>query len=281
MIHHGNCLCGTVRWRYEGVFDGMTHCHCGHCRKAHGTAYATYVVGAKGGLHWESGEHAITRRESSPGFIRSFCRLCGSVLPNPHFEAIMAAPAGGFEGEPGIRPTANIFAQWKAPWFPITDTLPQHANYPGQAAPAVSRPVPPASTDGKLRGSCLCGAVGFEVSEAFRIVQHCHCTRCRRGRAAAFATNGFTGPEGVRFTRGQEMLQVYRHQEARYFAQVFCGACGSKMPRHCPERQIAIVPLGALDDDPGREAERHVFASDRAPWDEITDPLPCFAAMPG
>lgn len=280
MSHSGHCLCGTVRWRHAGAFEGMTHCHCSFCRKAHGSAYATYVIGAREDFQWEAGTDAITRRESSPDFTRSFCRHCGSVLPNPHFEKIVAAPAAGFEGDLGIQPSAHIFVRWKAPWFPITDGLTQHDNYPGEPAPAVAHQRPAPSQDGLLRGSCLCGVIGFQVSEPFKVIQHCHCTRCRRGRAAAFATNGFTSPEGVRFTRGDDHLQVYRHKEARYFAQVFCVTCGSKMPRHCPERQIAIVPFGALDDDPGRPAERHVFAASKVPWDEITDQLPCFAAMP-
>ncbi|MBM4227154.1 MAG: GFA family protein [Gammaproteobacteria bacterium] len=280
MNHLGHCLCGTVRWRHAGTFERMTHCHCGLCRKAHGSAYGTYVIGARRDFQWEAGEEAITRRESSAGFTRSFCQHCGSVLPNPHFDDIVAAPAAGFEGDLGIRPSAHIFARWKAPWFPITDALPQHDNYPGEAAPAVTCAAPTPSQDGLLRGSCLCGAVGFEVSEAFKVVQHCHCTRCQRGRAAAFATNGFTSLAGVHFTRGEDNLRVYRHLEARYFAQVFCVICGSKLPRHCPERQIAIVPFGTLDDDPGRMAERHVFTASKASWDEITDQLPCYAAMP-
>ena len=46
------------------------------------------------------------------------------------------------------------------------------------------------------------------------------------------------------------------------------------MPRLQPERGLAIIPMGSLDDDPGIRPERHIFAASRAPWFEIADRLP-------
>ena len=40
------------------------------------------------------------------------------------------------------------------------------------------------------------------------------------------------------------------------------------------------LPLGALDDDPGVKPRRHVFVADKAPWFDITDPLPQFLQLP-
>jgi hypothetical protein len=34
-------------------------------------------------------------------------------------------PAGELDADPGARPTAHIFVAHKAPWFEITDDLPQ------------------------------------------------------------------------------------------------------------------------------------------------------------
>jgi hypothetical protein len=36
---------------------------------------------------------------------------------------------GTLEDEPTIRPTAHIFVGSKAPWFNITDDLPQHKEF--------------------------------------------------------------------------------------------------------------------------------------------------------
>ena len=276
----GSCLCGEVRWSYDGEFSQATHCHCSMCRKGHAAPFATYAVGPRAPFAFTAGEAAIRRYESSPGFIRSFCGRCGSVLPNPHFADIVAIPMGNFDEDPGLRPSAHIFVRWKAPWYPLTDALTRHDNYPGADAPAVDRPTPGPAADGVLGGSCLCGDVAFTVSGEFSRVFSCHCSRCRKARAAAHTVNGFTAAENLQFIRGTEQLVTYRVPEARFFAHVFCARCGSGMPRADRERGFAVVPFGALDDDPGRYADCHIFVGSKAPWFEITDGLPQFESLP-
>jgi hypothetical protein len=38
---------------------------------------------------------------------------------------------GTLVDDPGITPSMHIFVASKAPWYEITDNLPQHANLPG------------------------------------------------------------------------------------------------------------------------------------------------------
>jgi len=111
-------------------------------------------------------------------------------------------------------------------------------------------------------------------------VNHCHCSRCRKARGTANATNVMVTLDGVRFTRGADLLTTYRVPDARFFAHVFCRVCGSSMPRLDEARNIAMVPMGSFDDDPGARPERHIFVDSRAPWDTITDTLPQFPAGP-
>jgi hypothetical protein len=68
--------------------------------------------------------------------------------------------------------------------------------------------------------------------------------------------------------------------DAKHFTHVFCRVGCASMPRLDEGRGIAIVPMGAFDDDPGVRPERHIFVDSRAPWDEITDGLPEFAGPP-
>ena len=276
----GSCLCGTVRWNYDGVFDRMVHCHCGMCRKAHAAPFATYAVGQRSPLAFESGQDAITNYESSPGFIRAFCAQCGSVVPTPEGGERVPIPAGCLDDEPGIETSAHIFVKSKAPWHTITDALAQHDNYPGDAEGAVERAGVTPSTDGRLRGSCLCGTVAYEITGDFKVVHNCHCSRCRKARAAAHTTNGFTAMDDVRFTRGGDTIKTYKHTDARYFSQVFCPTCGSGLPRLDPERKIAVIPFGSLDDDPGRSGDDHIFVGSKASWYEITDEVPQFEQAP-
>ncbi|MGE0486313.1 MAG: GFA family protein [Gammaproteobacteria bacterium] len=276
----GSCLCGTVRWHYAGAFELMTHCHCSMCRKAHGAPFATYVMGPRAPFAWDAGTNAIVARESSPGFVRSFCRHCGSVLPNTHLGERLALPAGVLDDDPGIRPAAHIFVADQAPWYAITDSLTRHDYYPGANAPAVAATPPPHSTDGCLRGGCLCGEVRYVMEGGFTPVHNCHCSRCRKARAAAHTTNGFTAVDRLEFTRGADLVTTYRLPAAQFFAQAFCAACGSGLPRHDPGRGIVVVPFGSLDDDPGRGADDHIFVDSKAAWFDITDELPRYPARP-
>jgi hypothetical protein len=188
-------------------------------------------------------------------------------------------PAGSHSHGPQV--DAHIFITSKAPWHAITDQLPQFEAYPPSE---ISKVYPdkslPARPQGVLRGSCLCDAIQFNVTEAFRVVHNCHCSRCRRARAAAFTTNGFTSINGVHFVRGESRVKLYKVPDAKFFTHAFCNQCGSGVPRKDPDRGIAIIPLGALDDDPGAGAVDHIFTHDRAQWFDITDNLPIFAQEP-
>jgi hypothetical protein len=131
-----------------------------------------------------------------------------------------------------------------------------------------------------VQGSCLCGGVAFEMTGTPRGVTHCHCSRCRKTRGSANATNLFLPIDGVRYLRGEELLTEYRAPQAKYFTHVFCKGCGSSLPRFDAARGIAIVPMGSFDDDPGVRPNRHIYVGSKAPWDAITDDLPQFEGPP-
>jgi hypothetical protein len=274
------CLCGQVTWRLNGPLELMSHCHCARCRKAHGALFATYVAGPASGFGLRGGEY-VTRFDSSPGSFRCFCARCGSVVPGDPFEGRVFVPAGNLEDDPGVRPRAHIFVGSKAPWFEIRDALPRFEAYPqGMDAPVLPNRPPIDPAGGGARGSCLCGAVAYVVEGEPRRCVNCHCSRCRKARSAAHASNLFTAADGVRFTHGEEERTIFKLPEARFFSQAFCRACGSKVPRIDRDRGIAIVPMGSLDDDPGIRPQLHIFVGSKAPWYEIADDLPRYAESP-
>ena len=275
----GGCLCGEVRWRVEPPFTLGHHCHCSRCRKAHGSAYASYAAGPAAGYS-RTGE--IARFESSPGYWRGFCPRCGSVVPvDPDGERCFF-PVGGLDEDPPLRIEAHIFAASRAPWFEFSDALPRFDAYPpGFGASAVPDPTPGALPEGRAqdgagapRGSCLCGGVRFTLRGPAQLARYCHCGRCRKARAASHAANLLASDGAVVITRGAERLVSYKIPEALRFTQSFCGDCGGKLPRIDPERKLAVVPMGALDDDPGLRPGGHIFVASKARWDEITDALP-------
>jgi hypothetical protein len=251
------------------------------CRKHHGALFATFVATPAKQFRWLAGEHGVATYPSSSNGTRSFCGICGSVAPIVMPEIDLAfVPAGNLEGDLGIKPQNHMFVGSRAAWHEITDDLPQFEKYPpGFDAPDNVRPVI-APKDGFALGSCLCGDVAFELEGAPTLVRNCHCSRCRRARSAAYATNVFYPADRLHWTRGQECIAEYKLPGARFFATAFCRRCGSSLPRVSPERGIVVVPAGSLDTDPRMQPMAHIHVASKATWFDITDSLPQFAELP-
>jgi len=280
-VYQGQCLCGDVTWEFTGKPTGSYHCHCTMCRKAHGAAFGTYYFVSADRFRMSAGKDGVRHFQSSAEQTRSFCPVCGSVVPNQDSKGgFYFVPAGAHTDGPAIE--AHIYVASKATWQRIADDLPQHETYPPGASSSViaEKTRPPKPDDVVARGSCLCEAVEFEMIEPFKIVHNCHCTRCRRARAAAFTTNGFTSMDGIRFLKGEDHLVLYKVPDAKFFTHAFCDICGSGLPRIDKQRKLAAIPLGALDDDPGQGPVDHIFVENKADWYEISDNLPQFSQGP-
>jgi hypothetical protein len=226
------------------------------------------------------GEQHVVRWESSPGFHRCFCGRCGSVVPGAPADGLIFLPAGNFLTDPGIRPQAHIFVGSKAPWYEIPDSLPRFEAFPPGVDAPVSPDRAPLDPPGGTRGSCLCGGVTFVIESPPLRSHNCHCSRCRKARSAAHASNLFTAVDGVRFTRGEDRILRYKVPDAERFTHVFCATCGSGVPSLNRTTGFAGVPMGALDDDPGMRPISHIFVGSKAPWFDIVGDLPQFAEYP-
>jgi hypothetical protein len=279
-MNPGSCLCGTVQFE-AGPFEEMVHCHCSMCRRHHGAMFATFLTGRAGSFRWRAGQDAIGTYASSSRGLRPFCRRCGSVTPTVLPEAGIAfIPAGNLEGDPGLRPSAHMFAGSNADWFPITDALPRHERFlPGYDGESIDNPVA-APRRGIVHGRCLCGDVEFELAGEPEIVQNCHCTRCRRARSAAHATNAFFRREQLTWVRGEDRVESFALPGAKRFGQAFCRRCGSAVPRVVASSGYVVVPCGSLNSAPGKLPRGHIFTGSKAPWYEVTDGLPQWEELP-
>lgn len=128
----GSCLCKSVRYEVRGPLGRASHCHCSMCRKAHGAAFATYARVKRSDFALLAGQEHIATYRSSPGVARTFCRNCGSTLQfvTDARPESFALALGTLDDDPGVRPALHIFAGSKAPWYDITDGLPEHETYP-------------------------------------------------------------------------------------------------------------------------------------------------------
>jgi len=267
----GQCLCGSHRFEVDGALQANHHCHCGYCRKHHGSAFATMVGVSPDHLRWERGE--AIRYESSPGTFRESCATCGTPLPL-EIEGMPTFVPAGCLGDFAEPIEFHIFTGSKAPWYEIRDALPAFEAYPPGIEAGTQAAREPVDPPGGVRGSCLCGDVAYVIEGDPITARHCHCTRCRRGRGAAHASNLVVSADVFRFTRGEQGIRSYRVPEAKYFTQCFCGRCGATVPTLDLDRRIAIVPMGSLDDEAPIGPQEHIWTSAIPSWSGIHDDLP-------
>lgn len=123
----GHCLCGTVRYEIRGEPVAMMYCHCEECRRATGSSLNTSVFVRTDDFHVVAGEAAVSFHETSPDNRRHYCNRCGSPLFKHFVEpaGLLTVRAGTLDGDPGVRPRGHIWVSEKAPWFEISDGLPQ------------------------------------------------------------------------------------------------------------------------------------------------------------
>ncbi len=114
----GSCLCGEVNFKFEGRLEKFFLCHCKHCQKDTGSAFAANVFSTHGSLTWIKGRERIKIYHLlGSRHVKSFCSNCGSALPYVDKQnGLTLIPAGSLEGELNLSPTAHIFSASRANW---------------------------------------------------------------------------------------------------------------------------------------------------------------------
>jgi len=125
----GRCECGAVRYRVADAFRYAANCHCSRCRAATGTAFKAFAGIERERLEITDGsDRLLVVGEEELNDTR--CGACGSLLFSVVRDgAYVHVAMGSLVDAPTIRPTAHIFVGSKAPWFEITDDLPQFEEY--------------------------------------------------------------------------------------------------------------------------------------------------------
>lgn len=132
----------------------------------------------------------------------------------------------------------------------------------------------------RIKGSCLCGAVSFDVANAFEKLFLCSCRQCRQITGSAFASNLFVDAQGFDWLGGTEEIVSYQ-VPGRDISKSFCRVCGSGVPWISGDRTNMIVPAGALR-APAHVAERiRIFTSEQPEWASGLDEVPAHAKFPG
>jgi hypothetical protein len=101
----GRCLCGSVRFEYDGEVGPAGICHCADCRHVTGSAFNVGVRLEAKDFHVVKGvPRGFTKRaDSGNDLTRYFCPDCGSPLygSSPAHPDFIYARAGSLD-DPGV-----------------------------------------------------------------------------------------------------------------------------------------------------------------------------------
>lgn len=122
------------------------------------------------------------------------------------------------------------------------------------------------------KGSCLCGAITFEIHGPLSDVINCHCSQCRKQTGHYYATTTVQSKD-LKFTSPQADLSWY--MASPNAKRGFCKQCGSALFwKDEPEKPYIAIMAGALDEPSGLETKAHIFCADKGDFYDITDDLP-------
>jgi hypothetical protein len=125
----GRYECRAVSYRVADEFLYAANCHCSNCRAGTGSAFKAFGGIERDKLEVTQGADTLLVWGEDDG-NHTRCGVCGSLLYSVVRDGKYVHVAlGSLEDEPSIRPTEHIFVGSKAPWYEITDELPQNDEY--------------------------------------------------------------------------------------------------------------------------------------------------------
>lgn len=119
-------------------------------------------------------------------------------------------------------------------------------------------------------GSCLCGAVTFEVSCALPPPDACHCTKCRKQSGHYWASTDL--PRAAVEIHGEDRITWYSSSDR--VRRGFCSTCGASLFWDPIFKDTIAIAMGAFDAPTATTLGHHIFVADKGDYYAITDGLP-------
>jgi hypothetical protein len=120
------------------------------------------------------------------------------------------------------------------------------------------------------KGSCLCGAVTFEVTGDLQPPDGCHCTQCRKSSGHFFVSTDV--PRGAVTIRGGGHITWF--QSSDKVRRGFCAICGAPLFWDPIHKDWIGLAMGAFETPTGVRMAIHVHVSDKGDYYDLTDGLP-------
>lgn len=119
-------------------------------------------------------------------------------------------------------------------------------------------------------GSCLCGAVRFDVSAQLDPAIACHCTMCRKQSGHFWVSTEV--PRAALTLHGADRLTWY--QASPKVRRGFCATCGSFLFWDPLRGDKIAVAMGAFDGPTGTHTAQHIFVTDKGDYYTLADGVP-------
>lgn len=128
-------------------------------------------------------------------------------------------------------------------------------------------------------GSCLCGAVKFEVHGTFESFYLCHCTRCQKDSGSAHGANLFSSTAKLEWLQGQNQVRAFQLPGTRH-AKAFCQNCGSGVPSLQKGGALVVVPAGSLDTSNDMKITARIYCASAPAWAAAINEAPKYDKLP-
>lgn len=119
-----------------------------------------------------------------------------------------------------------------------------------------------------VRGSCLCGAVHYEVAGELRQSVACHCSQCRKTSGHFWSATQVAG----------DRLTIHEDGALRWFQSSakarrgFCRLCGSSLFwQHADDGGAVSIGSGTLEALTGMIEARHIHIENKGDYYEIPE----------
>ena len=127
----------------------------------------------------------------------------------------------------------------------------------------------------RYTGSCLCGAVRYELTAELGPIEICYCQMCRKASGGPLATNAPIAREALHLRSGRELLAKYESSPGE--KRVFCGRCGSPIYSHRAARpEVVRIRVGTINESLTVRPVASYYTGSKCNWWEIRDALPRF-----
>lgn len=122
-----------------------------------------------------------------------------------------------------------------------------------------------------IKGSCLCGAVAYNIFGKIGDIVHCHCQTCRKAHGSAFSSVAAVQDKDIHLS-GSESLKSYESSKGKH--RYFCSNCGTQVYAKREGTPHIILRLGSLDSDITSNEKGHIWVSQKASWYRLNLKLP-------